>query len=86
MFGRVIVLAAVVVALALLGSSFLLNRLPAPAPVSAAGATGAVAAEPPSPKLSIAKTLLFGPTPRQKPVVTAGGSARTYSTRLFAMS
>ena len=35
MFGRVIVLAAVVVALALLGSSFLLNRLPAPVPVSA---------------------------------------------------
>jgi aspartyl protease family protein len=52
MFGRVIVLAAVVVALALLGSSFLLNRLPAPAPVSAAGATaGAVAAEAPSPEL-----------------------------------
>jgi aspartyl protease family protein len=50
MFGRVIVLAAVVVALALLGSSFLLNRLPAPAPVSAAGATGAVAAEAPSPE------------------------------------
>ena len=50
MFGRVIVLAAVVVALALVGSSFLLNRLPAPAPVSAAGATGAVAAEAPSPE------------------------------------
>ena len=50
MFGRVIVLAAVVVALALLGSSFLLNRLPAPVPVSAAGATGAVAAEAPSPE------------------------------------
>ena len=50
MFGRVIVLAAVVVALALLGSSSLLNRLPAPAPVSAAGATGAVAAEAPSPE------------------------------------
>src|SRR5580693_6899186 len=50
MFGRVIVLAAVVVALALLGSSFLLNGLPAPAPVSAAGATGAVAAEAPSPE------------------------------------
>ena len=49
MFGRVIVLAAVVVALALLGSSFLLNRLPAPVPVSAAGATGAVAAEAPAP-------------------------------------
>jgi aspartyl protease family protein len=51
MFGRVIVLAAVVVALALLGSSFLLNRLPAPAPASAAGATGAIAAEAPSPEL-----------------------------------
>jgi aspartyl protease family protein len=50
MFGRVIVSAAVVVALALLGSSFLLNRLPAPAPVSAAGATGAVADEAPSPE------------------------------------
>src|SRR5499427_7656189 len=37
-------------------------------------------------KLSIAKTLLFGPTPRQNPVITAGGSARTYSTRLFGMS
>jgi aspartyl protease family protein len=48
MFGRVIVLAGVVVALALLGSSFLLNRLPAPA--SAASATGAVAAEAPAPK------------------------------------
>ena len=50
MFGRVIVSAAVVVALALLGSSFLLNRLPAPAPVSAAGATGAVADEASSPE------------------------------------
>ena len=29
-------------------------------------------------KLSMAKTLLFGPTPRQKPVGTAGGSPRTY--------
>jgi aspartyl protease family protein len=50
MFGRVIVLAAVVVALALLGSFFLLNRLPEPepAPASAAGATGA--AEAPSPE------------------------------------
>jgi hypothetical protein len=37
-------------------------------------------------KLSIAKTLLFGPTPRQKPVVTTGVSARIYSTRLFGMS
>ena len=35
---------------------------------------------------SIANTLLFGPTPRQKPVVTAGGSARTYSTCMFGMS
>ena len=50
MVGRVIVSATVCVALALLGSSFLLNRLPAPAPVSAAGATGAVAAEAPSPE------------------------------------
>jgi aspartyl protease family protein len=50
MFGRVIVLAAVVVALALLGSSFLLNRLPEPAPASAAGATGAIAADTPSPE------------------------------------
>jgi aspartyl protease family protein len=49
MFGRVIVLAAVVVALALMGSSFLLNRLPAPAP--AAGAPGGVAVEAPSPEL-----------------------------------
>jgi aspartyl protease family protein len=49
MFGRVIVLAAVVVALALLGSSFLLNSLPEPASASAAGATGA--AEAPSPEL-----------------------------------
>ena len=37
-------------------------------------------------KHSIAKTLLFGPTPRQKPVGTAGGSARTYSTCRCAMS
>jgi len=27
-------------------------------------------------KLSIANTLLFGPTPRQNPVGTAGGSQR----------
>jgi aspartyl protease family protein len=39
-----------VVALALLGSSFLLNRLPAPAAASAAGPTGAVVAEAPSPE------------------------------------
>jgi aspartyl protease family protein len=50
MFGRVIVSAALVVALALLGSSLLLNRLPEPAPASAAGATGAIAAEAPSPQ------------------------------------
>ncbi|HWY84918.1 MAG TPA: TIGR02281 family clan AA aspartic protease [Roseiarcus sp.] len=50
MVGRVIFFATVCVALALLGSSFLLNRLPAPAPVSAAGATGAVADEAPSPE------------------------------------
>ena len=51
MFGRVIASAAVVVALALVGSSFLLTRLPDPAPASAAGSTGAVAAEAPSPEL-----------------------------------
>jgi aspartyl protease family protein len=50
MLGRVIFLAAICVALALVGSSFLLNRLPAPA--SAAGATGAVAAEAASPEPS----------------------------------
>jgi aspartyl protease family protein len=51
MFGRVIVSAAVVTALALVGSSFLLNRLPEPAPASAAGAAGAIAGEasPPEP-------------------------------------
>ena len=49
MFGRVIVSAALVVALALVGSSFLLNRPPEPAPASAAGATGAVAVEAPAP-------------------------------------
>jgi aspartyl protease family protein len=51
MLGRVIVSAAVVAALALVGSSFLLNRLPEPAPASAVGATGAIAAEAPSPEL-----------------------------------
>jgi aspartyl protease family protein len=51
MFGRVIVSAAVVATLALAGSSFLLNRLPEPAPASAAGATGAIAVEAPSPEL-----------------------------------
>ena len=50
MFGRVIVSAALVVALALVGSSFLLNRLPESAPASAAGATGAVAVEAPAPE------------------------------------
>jgi aspartyl protease family protein len=50
MLGRVIFLAAICVALALVGSSFLLNRLPAPAPAAAAGATGAVAAEAASPE------------------------------------
>jgi aspartyl protease family protein len=49
MVGRVIFFATVCVALAL-GSSFLLNRLPAPAPLSAAGATGAVADEAPTPE------------------------------------
>jgi aspartyl protease family protein len=52
MLGRVIFLAAICVALALVGSSFLLNRLPAPAPAAAAGATGAVAAEAASPEPS----------------------------------
>ena len=37
-------------------------------------------------KHSMAKTLLLGPTPRQNPVGTAGGSARTYSTWRFGMS
>jgi aspartyl protease family protein len=52
MFGRVIFFAVASVALALLGSSVLLNRLPPPAaaPASAAGATGAIAAEAPSPE------------------------------------
>ena len=40
MFGRVIFFAIVAVALALLGSSFLLDRLPAPAPVFAAARDG----------------------------------------------
>jgi aspartyl protease family protein len=48
MFGRVIFFATVCVAVAIVGSSFLLNRLPEPAPASAAGATGALAAEAPS--------------------------------------
>src|ERR1700719_1398966 len=37
-------------------------------------------------KDSMAKTLLLGPTPRQKPVGTAGGSARANSTWKFGMS
>jgi aspartyl protease family protein len=49
MFGRVIFFATVCVALALVGSLLLLNRLPEPAPASAAGATGDLAAEAPSP-------------------------------------
>ena len=48
MFGRVIVLAVMAVALALLGSSFLLDRLPGPQPASAARATESVAAEAPA--------------------------------------
>jgi len=49
MFGRVIFFATVCVALALVGSLLLLNRLPEPTPASAAGATAALAAEAPSP-------------------------------------
>ena len=45
MFGRVIFFAIVAVALALLGPSFLMDRLPGPAPASAARATDSVAAE-----------------------------------------
>src|ERR1700730_17103661 len=37
-------------------------------------------------KDSMAKPLLLGPTPRQNPVGTAGGSARTYSTWKLGMS
>lgn len=50
MFGRVIFFAMVCVALALLGSSFLLNRLPAPAAASAPRATDSAVAEAPSPE------------------------------------
>ena len=50
LFRSVIVSAAAVVAMALVGSSFLLNRLSEPAPASAVGAASAVAAEAPSPK------------------------------------
>jgi aspartyl protease family protein len=51
MLGRVIFFAIVAVALALLGPSFLLDRLPGSAPASAARATDSVAAEasPPEP-------------------------------------
>ena len=48
MFGRVMISAVAVVALALLGSSLFLNHLPAPAPASVASATGAIAAEAPA--------------------------------------
>jgi aspartyl protease family protein len=48
MFGRAIFFATVGVALALLGSSFLLDRLPGPQPASAARATESVAAEAPA--------------------------------------
>ena len=37
-------------------------------------------------KLSMAKTLLLGPTPRQNPVGTAGGSSRTISTRRLGIA
>jgi aspartyl protease family protein len=50
MFGRVIFFATVAVALALLGSSFLVDRLPGPTPASAARATESVAAEAPAPE------------------------------------
>jgi aspartyl protease family protein len=50
MFGRVIFFAIVGVALALLGSSFFLDRLPGRAPVSAAHATESIAAEAPPPE------------------------------------
>jgi aspartyl protease family protein len=57
MFGRVIVLAAVCVALALLGSTLLLERLPGPGPAAAARATDSLAAESPA--------LAPEPAPRQ---------------------
>jgi aspartyl protease family protein len=50
MFGRMIFFATVAVALALVGSSFLLDRLPGPTPASAARATESVAAEAPPPE------------------------------------
>ena len=49
MFGRVIFVATLGVAAALLGSFSLLERLPAPAPVAAAPAPAAVAADAPPP-------------------------------------
>jgi aspartyl protease family protein len=48
MLGRVIFVATLGVVAALLGSSFLVDRLPSPAPVAAAPAPAAVAADPPS--------------------------------------
>jgi aspartyl protease family protein len=50
MFGRMIFFATVAVALALVGSSFLLDRLPGPTPASGARATESVAAEAPPPE------------------------------------
>jgi aspartyl protease family protein len=50
MFGRVIVLAAVAVALALCGSSFLLDRLPGPGPAAAARVSDAAAVEATAPE------------------------------------
>jgi aspartyl protease family protein len=50
MLGRVIVLAAVAVALALSGSSFLLDRLPGPGPAAAARVSDAAAVEAPAPE------------------------------------
>jgi aspartyl protease family protein len=49
MFGRVIFFLIVGVAAALVGSFFLLDRLPAPTPVAAEPASAAVASDPPSP-------------------------------------
>jgi aspartyl protease family protein len=51
MFGRVIFVATLGVVAALLGSSFLVDRLPSPAPVAAAPAPAAVAAETSAPQL-----------------------------------
>ena len=49
MLNRVIFFAVVCVALALLGSSFLLDRLPGVTPASAAHATDSIVADPPPP-------------------------------------